>query len=404
MSDEFTYYNSQTEQKTEFIFSNVQQNYIPDSNNSNYPNGQITWDLASLSNSGKYIDFQNSYVTIPLVMNLNITGTTAEDKENVFAASLKNGYHQLINSMSVEIANCQVVNLTNMSNLDIHYKLLTTSSIEDQNNFLPSINFAKDTAESVYYSDISNANGLGECNNIIKQSVFTAASGWGTTGWNSNKGRLDRQLNTSFDPINGANGSANNALVSEAGLKSVAKNYATTNAGATDVTHYILATIPLKIIHDLFKKLPLCKGMYMRLVMNLNTQCSCAATITESKFITYSTTSLNGVFSCMLSPIGVDSGFDNKSATKAVLSLGIGSSFGTTTSFKHPAMTSCRFYARVCEMTPQAEELYLSAVPTKTILCNDILSFSSFNNAANSTVSYILINGISHPRYLLIGT
>ena len=322
MSDEFSYYNSQTEQKTEFIFSNVQQNYIPDSNNGNYPNGQITWDLASLSNSGKYIDFQNSYVTIPLVMNLNLTGASAEDKENVFAASLKNGYHQLINSMSVEIANCQVVNLTNMSNLDIHYKLLTTSSIEDQNNFLPSINFAKDTAESVFYADISNANGLGKCNNIIKQSVFTAAYGWGTTGWNSNKGRLERQLNTSFDPINGANGSANNALVSEAGLKSVAKNYATTNAGATDVTHYILATIPLKIIHDLFKKLPLCKGMYMRLVMNLNTQCSCTATITDSKFITYSTTSLNGVFPFGLSAIGADTGFDNESATKAVLSLG----------------------------------------------------------------------------------
>ena len=148
--DEFSYYNSQTEQKTEFIFSNCQQNYVPDTNAGNYPQGQVVFDLATLSNSGKYIDFQNSYVTIPLVMNLNITGATAEDKENVFAASLKNGYHQLINSMSVEIANCQVVNLTNMSKLDIHYRLLTTSSIEDERNFLPSINFAKVTAKSVF--------------------------------------------------------------------------------------------------------------------------------------------------------------------------------------------------------------------------------------------------------------
>ena len=353
--DEFSYYNSQTEQKTEFIFSNVQQNYVPDSNNSSYPNGQISWDLSTLSNSGKFIDFQNSYVVVPLVMNLNLTGASAEDKENIFAISLKNGFHQLVNSMSVEIANCQVVNLTNMSNLDIHYKLLTTSSLEDERNFLPSINFAKDTAESIYYTSAGDAGGLGECNNKIAQTNFVGSSSWGTKGWDANKGRLERQLNTSFDPINGANGSALGGLVSEAVVKTVAKNYATTNAGATDITHYILATIPLKILHDLFKKLPLTKGMYMRLVLNLNTQCSCAVTIAASKYTAYSTTSLNGVFPCMLSPIGADNGFDHKDATKAILSIGIGSSYQTTTTFKHPAMTSCRFYARVCEMTPQAE-------------------------------------------------
>ena len=129
MSDEYSFYASQVENKTEFLYSNVQQNYVPDQNNGSYANGQVVFDLATLSNSGKYIDFQNSYIVVPLVMNLNLTGSTASSPENAFAASLKNGYHQLINSISVEIANRQVVNLTNMSNLDIHYKLLTTSSL-----------------------------------------------------------------------------------------------------------------------------------------------------------------------------------------------------------------------------------------------------------------------------------
>ena len=120
--DEFAFYNSQNEQKTEFIFNNVQQVYIPDQNSGSYPNGQVVFDLASLSNSGKYIDFQNSYITVPLVMNLNVTASTASSAENAFAASLKNGFHQLINSMSVEVTNAQVVNLTNLSNLDIHYR------------------------------------------------------------------------------------------------------------------------------------------------------------------------------------------------------------------------------------------------------------------------------------------
>jgi hypothetical protein len=239
-------------------------------------------------------------------MNLNLTGSTAgPDAVNVFAASLKNGFHQLINSMSVEITNCQVINLTNLSNLDIHYRLLTSCSREDELNFLPSINFHKDTAESIYYYDSSGAFGFGEANNILEQSLFTPSTRWGYNGFNNNLGRLQRQLNTSFDPINGMNGSGQASLVSEAACKNVCKNYCIIN-GNTDINHYILATIPLKIIHDLFKKLPLTKGMYMRLILNLNTQCQSAMTVdlTNLKFSGITTTSLNNVFPCMISPLG----------------------------------------------------------------------------------------------------
>ena len=105
----------------------------------------------------------------------------------------------------------------------------------------------------------------------------------------------------------------------------------------------------------------------------------------------------------MISPIGASKGLILPASTaKVTLSLGIGKSYNTTTSFSHPVMTSCRFYAKTCEMTPQAEEAYLSAVPTKTILYNDILSFSAFTQTPSSTVSQILTNGVSRPRYLLI--
>ena len=101
--DEFAYYNAQNEQKNEFLFQNVQHVWCPDQNNGSYPNGQILFDLASLSNSGKYIDFQQSYIVVPLVVTTICTASTANAVENAFMTSLKNGYHQLINSMSVEI-------------------------------------------------------------------------------------------------------------------------------------------------------------------------------------------------------------------------------------------------------------------------------------------------------------
>ena len=403
--DEFAFYNSQNEQKTEFIFSNTQQVYVPDQNSGSYPNGQVIFDLASLSNSGKYLDLQQSYITVPLVLNTNLFGSTTKSAENAFLASLKNGYHQLINSMSVEVTNCQVVNLTNFSNLDIHYRLVSGASREDELNFLPSIGFSKDNSESIIYRDISGATGCGECNNVVQQSLFTAANGWGQTGWTQNAGRLSRQLNTSFDPVNGSNGSlaASNQLCNENVMKTIGKNYVSFD-GNTDVNHYILATIPLKIIHDIFKKIHLTKGMYMRLILNLNTQCQSVINIdtANSRYTGFSTTSLNNVFPCMISPIGATSGFVLNGTSKATVSLGIGKSYNTTTSFSHPTMTSCRFYAKLCEMTPQYEEMYLSAVPSKTILYNDILSFSTLNQPSNGSVSQLLTNGVSRPRYLII--
>ena len=124
--------------------------------------------------------------------------------------------------MSVEISNAQVVNLTNMSNLDIHYRLLTTSSLEDERNFLPSINFAKDTAESINYFDTAGVNGLGETNNAVKQSLFSTLNGFGASLWNCNRGRLERQMNTSFDASTSVQ--ASNGLVSQDVLNTVGKN------------------------------------------------------------------------------------------------------------------------------------------------------------------------------------
>lgn len=400
--DEFAFYNSQQEQKNEFIFQNSQYVYCPDQNSGSYPNGQVVFDLASLSNSGKFIDFQSSHITVPLVMDITNTLQAGNNAQNLFSASLKNGYHQLINSMSVEITNAQVVNLTNFSNLDINYRLLTTSSLEDERNFLPSINFHKDTAESIYYSDVKSASGIGESNNVIANSNFTTTDGWGASFINHNDGRLKRCFNTSFDPADSSIGSEKFKLVNASTVKTSGKNFAE-KTGNTSVQYYILATIPLKIIHDLFKNLPLTRNMYMRLILNLNTQCQSVITVGTSKFEGFSTTSLNNVFPCMVSPIGDGKGIKLDDAiTRSTITLGIGKSFNTASTYSHPAMTSCRFYAKMLEFSPLYEEMYLSAVPTKTILYNDILSFQTLSVGAGSTVSQILTNGISRPRYLLI--
>ena len=399
--DEYAFHTSTQETETEFLFSNRQFVYIPDGNNSTYSNGQVSFDLASLSNSGRFVDWSQAFVTVPLVMNLNLTGLTAASAENAFACSLKNGFHQLVNSLSVEITNCQVVNLTSLSNLDINFRLLTTSSVSDERNFLPSINFAKDNAESITYQGTGTANlsGLGECNNAIKQSLFGSGTGYGALGFNSNNGRIERMRNTSFDP----SGGTQSVYTTASNLNQMGKNYYKATS-TTDCTYYILATIPLKIVHDIFRKLPLTKGMYMRLILNLNTQCQSVVSIggTGTTFTGYATTALNGVFPCMLSPLTTGNGASLAGATSATLSLGIGKSYQGSTTFSHPTLSTCRIYAPVYDMTPQAEQQYFSVVPTKKIQYNDILQFQTTSVPSGGQVSQILTNGVSRPRYLLV--
>lgn len=115
MADQYLFELSQESQMTSEPFVSRQLVYVIDQNNGAY-NGQIQLDTSALSNSGKYASYSEAYFEIPIVMRLTATSANAQDitvqgLENSFAAGLKNGYHQLIHSISVEYNNTSVVNV-----------------------------------------------------------------------------------------------------------------------------------------------------------------------------------------------------------------------------------------------------------------------------------------------------
>ena len=402
-ADAYTFNVALEKDENEFIFSNRQYVWISDQNSGNYPNGQIQFDLSSLSNSGKIIDFQQSFLTIPLVLNIgSFTGTApTASAENVFAASLKNSFLSLINSLSLEISNNQVINLTAFSNLDIHYRLLSTMDFNTYQNFGASINFCKDTPESINYQGGATSSnvGIGECNNNIKSSLFAADSNYNGSIFTQNAGRLERMKNTSFD-INGV-GAVNYTTTSN--LNIAGKNYCVQNG--TNITYYILATIPLKCLHDIFTQLPLSKGIYCRLVINTHAQSSCVVTVNANKYTSFTSSSPNNIIPFMLSPLSA-AGYTgnglalNAATTGFTVSLGIGKS--TSGTITHPTMSQCRVYSCCYEFSPIFEEMYFTKVPVKKILYDDILVFPILNVPSLGNFSQILSNGVSRARYLLI--
>jgi len=410
-ASQYVLHSSREPMANHFDFSTKQFCYIPDSNGSNYPNGTITFDLASLSNSGRYISWQESHLVIPLIMNLNCAtaGVLNQDYANVWSASLKNGIYHILNSMSVEITNNQVVNLTNFSNYPIHFKTLTSMSQDTQNNFGSTLHFAKDSANSFSYQNALNGTGIGECNNVITATLFNpnAANNasYGTGMMSQNTGRLARMMNTSFNVDTGLAAGTPSPSATYQNAQTCNTNYKNyCTISANNITYYITATIPMRIIHDIFDKLPLCRGMYTRLV--LNTNCNSQAVMTmnaaATQFTTVAVTSPNNVFPCQISPIGGGLKVTSQPAAPVAqtLTLSLSIAKNQQLNFSH-ALTQCRIYACMYEMTPTMESSYLSAVPTKRILYNDYLNFQSLNIPAGQMNSQILSVGVARPRYLL---
>ena len=98
MADLYSLQSTLAPQDPQFVFSEKQVIYVPDSNNGSFPSGVVSFDLTSLANQSKWLDLQQSFISIPLVMQLKSTAGSfsTANVENAFAMSLKNHVFQLL--------------------------------------------------------------------------------------------------------------------------------------------------------------------------------------------------------------------------------------------------------------------------------------------------------------------
>ena len=318
--------------------------------------------------------------------------------ENNFAASLKNGYHQLINSISLSLTNNEVISIQSFQNLLINYKILTSFTETDVSNYGTTLGFTKDTSVSPQYQSgyvvAAGANGnsystigMGVCNNVI--GTKTAGTGCNTTNIDlqygyclkQNTGRLQRMLSTS------CNETDNNSFVKASSFSGMLKNNVNQNA-ARVITYHILATIPMSFLHDFFLKCPLMKNAYYKLVINTNTNITINQTVTNTGTITATTiNSPFGVNPVMLSPLALTGhstgdGFIVSAAANTITTTLqiVGANQANVTC--HP-MNQCRIYGSLIEMTPQYETMYLQN-KVKKIIYNDILTYNNILNVTGT--------------------
>jgi hypothetical protein len=333
MCDKLVFDLSQEVEGSPNVFIRKDWINILDNQNQNYQNNQSIIDTSQLSNSNKYMGYREAYLAVPLLLsvstpnsvNCNLApgaGIGAAD----YAIGLKNWFGQIIHSFTLDYNGTTIIQQTPFINMWNTFKLLTTLSYGDVITQGPTIGFYPDTSSSWYFQNpngtlptdatlpVNNSqNGLFVCNNdlnmlgtTISSSISSVgnrficsaglsnSSGPNTiteTGGNApgplqtgasiglggNVGLTKRISWINYNPaISTASGATYNALgVAANSMSIIWKSYisqqvdgAALQSGKMQIS--VLATIYLKHICGFFNMVPLLKGVFMKLTMNLN--------------------------------------------------------------------------------------------------------------------------------------
>jgi hypothetical protein len=430
--------------------------YVNDSNSQNYTS-QVVIDSTPLANSGGWINWSEGYIVMPLVVELqSLIAGSLPANSNVadHAWAFKAGFWHLINSMTLEFNNQNVVQQTPFLNVFRSFKAHTSFSLDDVLNEGYTIGYSPDSAGSWSFAPTSlntnplSANGVGLCNNKAVATSFarspvatgaidtstpfylaTASAGLpvgGVSGAGAsnpsgvfggsyalNRGFSERQEWYCYDPITQTAGNGlGQALINDSATSNaVYRAYRIPYATNGKIGWSIMAKLRLKDLSDFFLKAPLLKGSTIRFYINTNQTtlqfATTAGTINANgtplayPLLTSAQVSVLGGLTnpLMVASAGMGQGCSSLPADTYTLSVNI---FKSADGVFQSALQSCRLYAPVYKMNPLAEQRYLQLAPTKKVDYNDIFQYQFSNIGAGETFNILVSNGITDIQSVLV--
>ena len=432
--------------------------YVNDSNSQNYTS-QVVIDSTPLANSGGWINWAEGYILMPLMVEL--TSTTAgslpanTDVAN-YSWAFKNGFWQMLNSMTLEFNNQNVVQQTPFLNVFRSFKAMTSFSADDVKNHGASIGFHPDNAGSWSFCDATelaaglsvirpNGNGLSnnrQVGDVVTKSPLAGASittatpfqvasgvaGVYTAGINCtgagnpsnnygddyccNEGFKKRGSALTLDPASTGNAKGQDKVNSYATSNIVFRSGKLQQLAAGTIAWAVYAKLRLKDLADFFVKCPLLKGSTIRFYLNTNQTSfsftTAAHTIdavgglptaTSTLAVSSSSVSVLGGLTnpLMIASAGLQQGLSplcNTAAGEGAAGIYTLSVniFKSKSGAYQSGLQSCRLYAPVYKMNPLAEQRYLQLAPTKKIEYNDVFQYQFDNVSGNNTSFNILVS------------
>lgn len=393
---------------------------ILDDMNGNYGSNQSVISTSQLSNSNKYMSYREAYLAVPMLLTiasttpasnaafLPATAGTAAD----YCLGLKNWFGTIVHSIQAEYNGVTVIQQTPLINMWNSFKLLTSLSWGDIVVNSASLGFYPDDATSWSFEGAASTSGVGTCNNSNYVPVNDGFSAYGTAfnayrSAGGNRGFRERQSYINYDTA-GDSGSGTYAdFLTSASATQLWKSFISQkrdgiNAGVAGVLQIsVQAQIMLKHLHSFFASMPLLKGAFMKITLNLN-NCSTAVTIAGGNMdLTSVSNSVGGVNPIMVASRAANNGSVSLGNTTYRANISVGNRCLDTliTSLVGSVGTgqvsqNIFLYIPAYTFSPTFESAYLSN-PVKQISYTDVYQYQVTNIGAGATFNSLLTNGIA---------
>jgi hypothetical protein len=450
-SDSLVYDLSQMTEGSPQVFVKRDFLNLQDQNNGNYSGNQMVLDTSQLANSNKYMAYREAYFAVPLLLTATNgtsglmagpnTAVTSCDR----AFGLKSWFGSIIHSMSLDYAGTTIIQTTALCSMWQQFGLVTTLSLQDVKTNGASIGFYPDTSDSWSYVNGDSPEGPGITNNCnaLAQQPVAQTLGLGSI---SNEGWAERSKQLAFDMLGTPGGRADAALAAAVRAQPYTALLQETAATQMRIGTVFQPTTPaecwqaqqmaiirLKDIHPFFAQVPLLKGVFMRLTLNIN-QPSITLTRGASNGtleLTSSQNPLGGVCPLFVAanipretslfgpqtsgltaalPVQAQPGatdcFVATPGASLTLSLAVGAKVLNSTQIatgytKDGTLAQSVFlYVPAYTFNPTFEEAYLAS-PTKTIVYTDIYQFTTAE-VTKGSYNFLITNGIANIKSVLV--
>lgn len=290
MCDKLVYDLSQEVDGSPNVFIRKDWINILDNQNQNYQNNQSIIDTSQLSNSNKYMSYRESYLMIPMVLTFSSAavgvvnfGSDATTGSLNKVAGLKNWFGQIIHSFTLDYNGTTIIQQTPFCNMWNSFKLMTSLSWNDVIVQGAQIGFYPDDPTAFFFNNTTGeASGQGTCNNLFGTQFdleYNNLAVGNTAAYDRQNEGYSKRLNyIIYNPqgtINEANVVLYSTLQSVSSTQNLWRSYISKKVtGTAGIIGYqqitIAATVYLKHLHSFFNSVPLLKGAFMKMTMNLN--------------------------------------------------------------------------------------------------------------------------------------
>lgn len=391
-SDKTVFEESVEAQDNVNLFESKKWTYITDSTSSNGNfSGQMQFDLNTLSSQNQWTDLSQAVITFPVKLTIkNGSTATAPTACAVNAATIKNGFHQFVDSVQIVIGGSTIQSSQIFTNIDTNYKILTEFSQDTLKKWGPTLGIALDDIN--VKSDTFPA----AVENLDNNGLVTVNTGFNlqTTLNSGLKQRLNMFNNSSASTLGKSILGANQSIV---GKSNVQVNAVATALADVFVMH-ALGTIRLKDISDAISKMPLVKGLKGFIYLNYNSSShTLAGSTTTLSEAPSSIATFGRCCPAVLNLVATD-GFSLGATTNPVFTAEISAVASNTLTTATSIQTNAILHAPYYVATPEVDR---ALTFKKTIRYNERF-VTQFNIGMTTNYTATLSPGISNPKRVIL--